>query len=311
MDTEFLQKVNKANKNLSYKDILEIVEYDFKKLASIENENFKKKNYVYGKDIILNWFQWQKINIELEDNDKQNGWKKGYAPDNCWTSETLYNIFKKLDWCEHKIYSDAINSFFTTYSFAIHTYEDESTALYENSVVFGKAGKDFISHRKLLKGDKFQNYITINNFEYLQTLAKLTHTIGNFTPCLDNEFNSLKGVLFDVKDYLPLMVDKIEKCLGENVGINDKASGKSISVEELRKWKKFLISNRMKFFLEDYYYIQKQDENEKMIGIPMFKTQSLEHPIPNKEELEECIKEMNKRIYNRGLRIVCKIIGEN
>lgn len=63
--------------------------------------------------------------------------------------------------------------------------------------------------------------------------------------------------------------------------------------------------------MEDYYYVQKQNENEKLIGIPMFQTQSFEHPIPNKEELEECIKEMNKRIYNRGLRIMCKIISKN
>lgn len=227
MNIEFLQKVNKANKDLSYKGVIGIIEYDFKKLASVENKNFKKKNYEYGKNVILNWFQWQKINIELEDNDKQNGWKEGYAPDNCWSSETLYSIYKKLDWCERKIYSDAINSFFTTYTLAIHTCEDEPTTLNENSVAFGQNGKDFISLRKLLKDDKFENYTTINTSEYLQTLAKLTHTIGNFTPCFDGEFNSVKGVLSYVKDYLPLMVDKIEKCLGKNAGINDKASKKT------------------------------------------------------------------------------------
>ena len=311
MDTELLQKVNNANKDLSYKDAIEIIEYDFKKLASIENKSFKRKNYEYGKNVILNWFEWQKINIELEDNDKQNGWKEGYAPDNCWSSETLYRIYKKLDWCECKIYSDAINSFFTTYTFAIHTFEDELTALNDNSVVFGQSGKDYISLRKLLKDDKFHNYTTINTFECLQTLAKLTHTIGNFTPCFDGEFNSTKGVLPDVKDYLPLMVDKIEKCLEENIGILDKTSNKNISVRTLLEWKKFLINNREKFFLEDYYYVQKQNENEKIIGIPLFKTQSIKHPIPNKEELEECIKEINKRIYNRGLKIVCKIISKN
>lgn len=315
MCTDLIRNVDKTNKYSYYKDIIKIVDYDFKKLSSNENKNFKLKNYVYGDDIIVNWFQWQKINIELEENDRENGWKNGFSPDNCWSCKTLHYIYKKLDWCDNdaKPYSDAINSFFTTYTLAILYHEEEITSLNNNSVIFGHNGKDFISVRKLLENDKFQNYKVINEIDCLQTLTKLTHTIGNFTPCYDGEFNSAKGIIPEVKDFLPLMVDKIEKCIEEDKDISYNMYGNKKSYvhkEVLKEWKDYLIYNREKFLLEDYYYIQEQNGIEKMVGIPMFKTQSLEHPIPlDKEELEECIKEMRNRIYNRGLRMVCKIIS--
>lgn len=118
-------------------------------------------------------------------------------------------------------------------------------------------------------------------------------------PCPGYPYNLIKGCLTDVKDYLNLMVDKIQACIDSNEDLIY-YSGKyknTLKLEKLNEWKNWFIKNQKAYHLVDYYFI----ENDKIQGKPLFKKQSLLYPVPlKKEEIRNCIKEMVRRINNRA-----------
>ena len=117
-------------------------------------------------------------------------------------------------------------------------------------------------------------------------LAALTHTVANFMPCPCFSYNALKGCKEQVRDFLPLMADYVDR-------------------QGAQEWKDWFILNRKKYCLEDYYYIDTGEDHAAHIkGIPFFRSQSLDHPLPRtEEEITECLDEMIKRIRVRACRL--------
>ena len=117
-------------------------------------------------------------------------------------------------------------------------------------------------------------------------LAALTHTVASFMPCPCFSYNALKGCKEQVRDFLPLMADYVERQ-------GDQA------------WKDWFLFNREKYCLEDYYHIDTGEDHAAHIkGIPFFRSQSLDHPLPRtEEELTECLDEMITRIRARACRL--------
>ena len=59
---------------------------------------------------------------------------------------------------------------------------------------------------------------------------------------------------------------------------------------------KWFLENRERYYLQDYYDI----EENKLVGRPLFSTQSLNYPLPLRtEEIHECAKNIIKIIHNR------------
>lgn len=225
----------------------------------------------------------------------------------CYAKE----IYKELRWEEYK-YFDVINSFWTTFScgLAISNYWLAS----QNKVK--KVYYSFANNRvKMMRKKVYAKYyfernensefkIIIrklqSNYPNIHELAEMCHATINFMSC-PKGFNVAKGCCSEVQDFLPLMVDKIEKCIVNEKSLEyiNKDKQVKVSVKDLEEWKKWLISNRKKLILEEYY----DYDNEKLmlIGRKFFKNQTLEHPIPTSyEEFKECIEEMINRIKNRG-----------
>lgn len=172
---------------------------------------------------------------------------------------------------------------------------------------------------KVLKADNLQNVI-IEKYIFsdkdrkdkIIRFASLCHSIANFMPCpVTSEkgklsYNQLKGSLKDVKDYLPLMINKIQKCIKQNENLRyGNEQEDYISLETLVSWQSWFLGNREKFFLEDYYYISINEEGyEELKGIPLFKRQSLESPFPKNEvEVNDCLSNILRIIYNRAFKI--------
>lgn len=135
----------------------------------------------------------------------------------------------------------------------------------------------------------------------IMVLSKLCHCVPNFMPCPNIEgekYNRIKGQLSDVRDYFPLMIDKIQKCVSQQSKLED------VEDSVLQNWHSFFVENRRRYFLEDFYYVTKKGEKYFLVGIPLFKGQSLENPMPNNlEEAKECLENIIKNIQNRALRM--------
>lgn len=292
---DLLENIKKLNENSTEEDIMNIVEYDFKELAYIENIDYKNivdKNIclkyfnVKGIYSIYNWFNWRKVNGEINPNGDE--WKKEFAPDSTFSCRNLEKIYKNNDlgWWDHisKFSCDTINSFFTIYSYALKVfYPDNFRILKNNSVEFvSYKENDYVSEKKLLNkgnGDfKFKEYDKINNLPCIQELARLTHSFGNFMPCPLKPYNTVKGTCNDVKDFFDLMIIKIQE---EN---------------DINSWGKWFADNSEKLLIDykDYQLLLSIDDIIKM----------------DKNSFIEFISKINNRIRIRGLRIV-KQISDN
>ena len=148
----------------------------------------------------------------------------------------------------------------------------------------------------------------IEKIEEYADLAALTHSVANFMPCPPG-FNKAKGLVNEIYDFFPLFIDLIDShCKAEkSITFYDykQQSQVEIKVETLQSWKEWLIANRETYCLEDYYIIYSDQKNVKHIkGIPFFKTQSLNNPLPRTEsEVMECLDTMIWRIQERANRL--------
>lgn len=132
-------------------------------------------------------------------------------------AKTVYNI---LDWNENHF--DVVNSFWIPFSYVMQcVYPKEyeiapagNIKIYKNHYC-DPNGKYEIESFPEKYIDKNRNEIINNQVLKLpficeiNNFASLCHCIANFMPCPDNQFNSAKGLGEDVKDYLPLMINKV------------------------------------------------------------------------------------------------------
>lgn len=317
------------NSNLKIEDVDSLVFLDLKKVINEKFELPCKHNF----DRIMLYFATIFTENEIVALEQRNPAKAIYKRLN-WDEE-IYNNGEK--------YYDVINSFWTIYTCGavIETSKIENKSVNHASYFFQeknrvmmliqsnrespffKANKYASKYLKLpgfLSGKGFYDIAKkTQNVEGILELAGLCHCVANFMPCPTEyeigklSFNQLKGCLYDVKDFLPLMIDKIQQCILLNTelkyGDNDK---KKISMKTLYKWRDWFICNRERYMLEEYYSIEEDTNgNQQIIGIPMFKKQSLLYTIPRTEdELIECLNEMNRRIKARGLRMINKLLLE-
>ena len=214
-------------------------------------------------------------------------------------------LYEELGWNQNVSY-DVINSFWITFSYAMRLK-------YPGKYRIAKAGnvKIYKHHNTDWGYDSFpEKYFKENSEERGQVndlckeypdilkLADMCHTVANFMPCPER-FNSVKGLLGDVRDYLPLMIDKIQLCVdaGKDLEYYHLGSLQKVDNKIVKDWHSFFIKNQEKYCLSMYYQVKKN----RISGITFFKGQSLSYPCPlEKEEVEECLKTMLDKINKRA-----------
>lgn len=245
--------------------------------------------------------------------------------------QKLGSVYNDFGWDDSdKAPYDVINSFWTTFVNALINYSDEqrkngyreywihfSQSANWSGPLFGHGTQTLLSYAtfnglsdiskktyatKVLNPMNLQ-YNVINHFKntsigkVIQQFASLSHSIANFMPCPDGDFNSARGPLSDAKDYLPLMIDIIQSHKESTQVFN--SNNTIIKCEQIDSWHTWFLKNREKAFLQDYYFIE---EDKRLVGIPLFDGQSLSHPVPlTEQELTQCLAEMIRRIQNRAL----------
>ncbi len=240
-------------------------------------------------------------------------------------------IYSELEWNEK--YFDVINSFYVTYCSGLVNICNKTCNDYKLNgelwrrkpftidkegfkVLYSKDQKvDYYYMKKATLADKMLKdtiYSTvsrevISKVGQYNDFAALCHCVANFMPCPDESYNSVKGLVEDVKDYFPLMIDKIQQCIDNKEKLIYKSNGKLQKVDEDRliEWHDWFVKNREIYCLEPYYNIQKVDGRFKIMGIPLFQNQSLVNSCPtNEDEVKECLNEIIKRIRYRAKLIV-------
>jgi len=219
--------------------------------------------------------------------------------------EKAEKLYKELGWHENAY--DVISSFWTTFSFAMHSKYPEFYPIAEVGNV-----KIYKNHNVRFNLESFpERYFKENSVERtrvdclcekypdISKLAKLCHSVANFMPC-PKGFNSSKGLLSDVNDYFPLMIDRIQECFNKDTGLIYSNNQIVIDKETIKVWHDFFIKNREKYCLNMYYEV-----NDKTIkGMPFFDTQSLTYPCPkDSSELQQCLKNMIECIEDRANQI--------
>lgn len=228
-------------------------------------------------------------------------------------------VYELLGW-NRTIYFDAINSFWTTFSWVMHCYYPlkykkmpaGNISIYKNKHFdYQTFPERYVANEKDVLNDIVR---LLESNDEIKCFASLCHCVANFMPCPDAyekgklSYNQLKGVLLDVQDYFPLMIDKIERCYVKQMGIaytiKDEKTKKEISYDTVVSWHKWFLKNREEYCLEDYYDIKDGHLEYK----PLFDKQVLEYPVPQKEdEIKECLEEIIKRIETRAIRMAKKL----
>ena len=226
--------------------------------------------------------------------------------------EEAKQCYKELKWNQSPFY-DVINSFWITFSYAMHLKYPEEYPIAEagNVKIYKNHYKKYDSfpEKYFKENSDARNRVTALCKEYtdMKELAELCHTVANFMPCPQG-FSSAKGLLSDVRDYFPLMIDKIQECVDEGLNLKYSNTSEEVDNETIKKWHSFFIENQEKYCLSMYYQVNENRIN----GITFFKGQSLSYPCPlEKEEVEECLKNMLDKINERADLILKKYNEEH
>lgn len=157
---------------------------------------------------------------------------------------------------------------------------------------------------KYLEGDNVHTmYIdaVMSEFNELFELAEITDSMANFAPCPGSPFNTLKGFLPDVSDFLNLMVDKIQTCFEGKKDIcymDYSGNVYTANVEQIEAWHSWFLKNRERYYLQDYYDVK----GDRLIARKLFTSQSLDYPLPlTCEEIHECAENLIGIIRNRAM----------
>lgn len=266
-------------------DNFNILLYDNKRISNIETDPFIRIMTFYSVD--------KNGRKHLENTNFSKGMYENIYSER-YTSFDVINSFWTVFTCGLVIANKALlenNQLNVQY----YTFrEDAKTVLLLNKYFSSKWFADtYFSRNNESDIKKIVNKMR-EDFPQIDILASICHTIANYSPCPIAPFNAAKGTCNDVKDFLPLMIDKIEKCIefSENLVYMDNI----IPFDDLRDYKNWLINNQQHVFLDDYYDVI----NGKMKGKHLFDGQSLDNPLPmNAELLRECLDSIINRTYNR------------
>lgn len=234
-------------------------------------------------------------------------------------NELTEAIFNRLGWSNK--YKDTIFSFRTIICKIIEVYSEENVIklnadnrikfyFKENTLRYeinGQQKDNFQYSKKILYQKATDETKALNQimnkifedkklFERLKNVAGLVDSLSNFTPHPGYPFNQAKGNLENIADNLNLMIDKVQKCINNN---KDLLYGNNYKIEMavLLKWKEWFVRNQESYCLNNIYEIK----DDKIVGINLFDTQSLEKPLPtNKEEILKYLDNMIKILNARG-----------
>lgn len=165
--------------------------------------------------------------------------------------------FTELGWQNNKndISKDIINSFWTTFTSALvfeakandwrakngdlfYTFDKINCLLYTvwnpDTKKYGsfnltkeKYSEIVLDSEKIYK--THAEYI-LKKYPRFKSLASLSDSIANFMPCPPLCYNSIKGTHPEIKDYLNLMIDKIQSCIDQDRCLN------TVSKKDLKNW---------------------------------------------------------------------------
>lgn len=261
------------------------------------------------------------VNLLLEDLKKFNSIDRVFryfisGQKDMEYSDSAKLLYEKLGW-QSEMYYDVINSFWTTFSYAMllkypkEKYPKEGYEIAEagNVTIYKKHNynydsfpeKYFKEKSKEKSKERKQVEDLCETYPDILELADKYHTIANFMPC-PKGFNSVKGCLKEVKDYFPLMIDKIQECVEQNKNLTD-TDKKTVIVrwETLKAWRDFFVENQEKYCLSMYYKV----EGDKIQGIKFFEGQSFDTPCPiGEQQVKECLKNMVEKIHERACEII-------
>ena len=268
-----------------------------------------KKDVIGGRNDDDSFMLLMKFFISKENFPKdRRGWHKNHLED----AEHNREIYQYLCWLDAH-YFDVINSFWTIFSWVMHIQYPYiyPIARAGNVKIYKNDYKDYMSFpRQYCNDEELHSRVkSLKEYEEIILLAGKCHCVANFMPCPGEQFNSLKGLHPQTKDFLPLVVDLIESCCVHNNCTEYTTKGKKIIIkrETLKEWKKWLIDNRDTYCLEDYYDIVNDDsdpEQKHIKGISFFEGQSLKNPLPKRErEIRMCLNEMVARIEKRAYKL--------
>ena len=221
------------------------------------------------------------------------------------------DVYECLGWSED--HYDVINSFWTTFLCAMHCYYPNiykvapkgNVKIYKNDYGYSSFPKEYNQNNETVR-EQVSKLITQN--PQINDFAALCHCVANFMPCPDGDFNSAKGTS-KAKDYLPLMIDLIQDCINNKKTLAYDDNKYIIEADTLSFWRDWFIANREKYCLTGYYEVKKENGEEIIQGIPLFKGQTLENPFPkSKEQADECIRNMLKRIDERAELLIGRFV---
>lgn len=275
---------------------------------------------------IKNYDGLNQYNRTIERMMKRYELKKGSYEYSIWAKK----LFAEMQW--ESVTKDIITPFWKVFTAALVWLSSQNeyyrgkwrnktvrpTYIFVNNSIYYRTEYNKIDDEngfplsKATLGTKYNEGTTVHSkyvdavmleFNELIELAEITDSMANFAPCPEKPFNSLKGLLPEVSDFLNLMIDKLQICLDEGVGLEYMDYGGNVycaCVEEIKMWHNWFRVNQEKYYLQDYYDI----EDEKLVGRPLFSTQSLLNPIPQTaEEIHECAGNISRIIHNREIRM--------
>lgn len=222
------------------------------------NNNSDFKDWLFeddGSEALKKWIRYCAVDYgDADQIIKKSGW------------------FKKLNWSDD--YIDCIFSFKSYFNGFLKSYleqfEIKETLSWGYILDHYDVFFDSKERIKILKEKyNFSDVMAHEFWEQLNKFARLTHTIGNYMPCPDKDYNGYKG--FN-KGYLIFQdrIDLLYKEICENK--NDYAKEKTI-------YKKWLEENAKKYLIEemlkpiDYHcsiknrrcYIENENEIKKYL----------------------------------------------
>lgn len=224
----------------------------------------------------------------------------------------IKTIFDRLRW--ENVNRDVINSLWTTYKSGLVIAKVCKSYRFSKSFANIINGKEKYLNKYLGLGAYDTSElindanIVVQKYDFNKLAAKC-HCIANFMPCPSihekgkKTYNQLKGILPDVQDYFPLMIDKIQECVDKDIDLQyvENKTLIKISIDTIIEWQKWFIANQKKYFLEDYYRIEDMNNEKRIVGNPLFSKQKLSYPIPKSlDELKECLEEIDNRINARA-----------
>jgi hypothetical protein len=282
-------------KNIDFKDLfIELNEW----FLDTEKETLEK-NEIYPN--IRKWIRYESLGEDADIKLKTPG-------------ENL-DIVSKLNWYEKNTapkyrYLDCIFSLKTHLNMFMRLYEPRGVNhlwLLENmNYVFSEIKiNEFCCHNV---SDSNKTNIDINVkivkdcIKGMEELAKYTHTIGNYMPCPDSKYNSIKG--FKGHRYFN---DRIELVINELLYRNHAIL---IDNDTARDWNKWFKENMAKLSLTELFKMT----NNKNYDSLEFKEELINFPIHNKKfsidelkQFREYLTAVNTWINDRGETLIQKI----